>query len=354
MSVTRVIGVVGAALAACAVAACPGPSRPDVTVPDVPIVPSDVVRPDVPGSDVLQGDSALVDGSDVTVMEEVPGPTEGGLDLLTLDIPPIDTTLPPDVFATFDALDIHIPGYCELDGGTVARECTGDADCTPMSQRCLATGCATVMRCQPAGRPCGSNADCLAGSQTCIGSTCVASGADCGDTRACPYGYTCEGTAGSRACVNRRRPCTDGSECPFNGTCFGSAGVQPFCVGVATRCSSDAACLLGAHCRDLDGDGLRECVPDGPCRTGMCGGTGANICEILPVEFLAVCGPHGLCSASAPCPAGFTCRDAWGTGVTECRADASPCNSHAACAPPRSLCFDVTPPGAAAPGCAGP
>lgn len=218
--------------------------------------------------------------------------------------------------------------YC--DQPSTLRVCTMDSECDRPIERCLPTGCGTTQRCQPAGRTCMDNADCLAGSQTCTRGVCVASGADCGDSRACPNGYACEGAAGSRACVQRRRTC-DGTivPCPFGGVCEGVPGLAPFCVAVTSRCSSAVACRLGSECRDVDGDGLSECVPPGPCGRGRC--AAEDRCEITPVDYFLRCGPRGVCNATGGCGPGYECVDVWASGVGECRPTSQPCRTNAQC-----------------------
>lgn len=341
-------------------AGCPQRDLPDAEIEDVAAM--DRPRPDVQQSDVPRVDafdasdaseSAVDVGLDIAMKGE-----DAGMDAaFDGDGGEMDATLdgPVDVVPKFDSavLDVFRPGACEIDASG-ARRCASDSDCDAASERCLPTGCGSERRCQPAGRPCTDASDCLAGLQTCTSGRCVATGADCGDTRACPLGYTCEGPAGARTCVNRRRPCVDGSDCPHNSLCHAEPGIAGFCVAIATRCASDGACLGGARCRDVDGDGLRECVPDGPCSTSSCPGSGGSTCEVLPLEFTTVCGERGLCNEARPCASGYECVDAWGTGVRECHGRTEPCRAHRECTGERSLCFGVPPRGASAPGCYGP
>jgi hypothetical protein len=330
------------------------PRRPDVEEADGTTV--DVPMLDAPREDA--GDAVAADGSDTPTAE---GGIDGGLDVAgdgdagsSADAPGgMDGA--DDVMPTFDAAVADVPtrSVCDPDARAAGRICASDGECAAMIERCLPTGCGDVRRCQPAGRACVDASDCLAGVQTCTLGRCVAVGADCGDTRACPLGYTCEGTPGSRRCVDRRRFCGTGEQvCPYNAVCFSEPGIEGFCAAIATRCAHDEACLLGTRCRDVDGDGLRECVPDGPCGAGTCAGdAGAQTCEIPPVEFVTVCGPRGICSASRPCPAGYECVDTWGTGITECHPVTDPCRTHADCTAPRSLCYTESDADGGAAGC---
>lgn len=275
--------------------------------------------------------------SETSVAMDVVGTDVGSLpDVALLDSPTssdaamgADVMLPPE--------DARRAEYC--DQPSTLRVCTMDSECDRPIERCLPTGCGSVQRCQPAGRTCRDHTDCLSGSQTCVRGICVASGADCGDSRACPNGYACEGTAGSRACVNRRHACDGtGVPCPYGGVCEGAPGLEPHCVAVTSRCATNDACRLGSSCRDVDGDGLRECVPSGPCGPGMC--AAGDRCEILPVDYFLQCGPRGVCNSTIGCAAGYECVDAWASGVSECRATSQPCRTNAQC-PAGQLCFEA-------------
>jgi len=267
-------------------------------------------------------------GMDASGFADVPSSDGVSLD----DVAAGDVLLPPD--------DSRRAEYC--DQPSTLRECTMDSQCDAPAERCLPTGCGSVQRCQPAGRGCRDNTDCLAGAQTCVRGICVASGADCGDSRACPNGYACEGAAGSRSCVNRRHVCDGlGVPCPYGGVCEGRPGLAPYCVAVTSRCATDDACRLGSSCRDVDGDGLLECVPSGSCgpMTMMMCAPGDR-CEILPVDHFLRCGPRGICNATIGCAAGYQCVDAWASGVGECRPTSQPCLTNAQC-PVGQLCFEA-------------
>ncbi len=281
----------------------------------------------VPGLDIV--DARGADSQDAVVDDS------SGLP----DIPGVDIY---DVIGTFDDRsldDAPMGSTCNVEAGALPTVCTGDSDCL-RAETCLPSGCGSTMRCQPRGRPCLGDTDCLATVQTCFHGVCQPSGTECGDSRACPLGYTCEGTPGATRCVNRRHVCNGSFDvCPYNSICYFQNGLAPFCVGLATHCTADATCVYGT-CAEMDGDAVRECTIVGSC-TGstLCPATaGGNTCEILPVEARSYCGAHGYCSTSRPCPTGYDCLDVWGNGVLECRPATDPCHTHADC-PAGQLCY---------------
>jgi hypothetical protein len=282
--------------------------------------------------DARASDSASEDGAamDAITMDSSAFDDARGMDDASGDDSFSSDVLPPPE-------DSRRAEYC--DQPSTLRVCTMDSECDRPVERCLPTGCGSIRRCQPAGRTCRDNSDCLAGVQTCVRGICVASGADCGDSRACPNGYACEGTAGSRRCVNRRRYC-DGTTipCPYGGVCEGTPGLAPFCVAVTSRCATDDACRLGSSCRDVDGDGLRECVPSGTCGPMHCAPD--DRCEILPVDYYLHCGPRGICNTTTGCAPGYACVDVWASGVRECRPTSEPCQRNEQC-PEGQLCFEA-------------
>lgn len=280
-----------------------------------------------------QGDGSSSEGG--AVMDAIGADSSGFDDVPSLDSSSLGDSSLPD--ALLPPEDSRRAEYC--DQPSMLRVCTMDSECDRPIERCLPTGCGSVQRCQPAGRGCRDNSDCLAGAQTCVRGICVASGPDCGDSRACPNGYACEGAAGWRACVNRRHVCDGtGVPCPYGGVCEGTPGLSPYCVVVTSRCATDDACRLGSSCRDVDGDGLRECVPSGSCGPMSC--AVGDRCEILPVDYFLVCGPRGICNTTAGCAAGYECVDAWASGVRECRPTSQPCRTNEQC-PAGQLCFEA-------------
>lgn len=336
------------------ISGCPSPaSLPDAEPPeDRP--PIDVVRDTMTRDSMVPSDAAMdaLDAAEDSAVFDASSNPDVAMDTSIADTGVFDATSATDgdLPEISGPPDSARPGFCEM--STTMRVCTMDSECDRPIERCLPTGCGSTQRCQRAGRRCRDNADCLAGSQTCTRNVCVATGTDCGDSRACPEGYGCEGAAGARTCVNRRRSC-DGTivTCPYGGVCQGIAGLAPYCAGVTSRCTSDDGCLLGSSCRDVDGDGARECVPSGPCAVGSCAAS-SDRCEILPVEYFLECGPRGICNPTLGCGAGYECVDVWSSGVFECRPTAEPCRTNAAC-PPGQLCFEAGGGGApaAAAGC---
>jgi hypothetical protein len=333
-----------------AVSACGTPPSPDVESIDVAprdVVGRDVVRRDAGGMDAESLDDAGLDGSpsDATTPGDATSPTDGSsMDRVA---PPMDGVAAtdgalgdsgsslPDVVG-FEDSPRRLP-FC--DQPSALRMCATDAECDAPTQRCLPTGCGATRRCQTAGRGCRDGADCLSGAQTCVRGVCVATGADCGDSRACPPGYACEGSAGSRTCVSRRRVCDPSlAPCPFGGVCEGVPGVEPYCVAVTSRCASNTACRIGSTCRDVDGDGVNECVPGGPCSSDRC--APGDRCEILPIDYFLRCGPRGICNPATGCSPGYECVDVWASGVFECRPTAEPCRTNAVC-PVNQLCFEA-------------
>jgi hypothetical protein len=337
------------ALLACALLACGSPPAPDVESIDVSprdVTARDVLRRDSAAMDAESAEDAGIDGSatDVTGASDATVVTDGpAMDRVA---PPMDVAAstdgaatdgavsPPDV-VSFEDSSRRLP-FC--DQPSTLRVCATDAECDTPVQRCLPTGCGSTRRCQTAGRGCRDGADCLAGAQTCVRGFCVAIGADCGDSRACPAGYACEGAAGSRRCVSRRRGCDPVmAPCPYGGVCEGVSGLDPFCVAVTSRCASDVACRAGSTCRDVDGDGLNECVPGGPCMSSRC--APGERCEILPIDYFLRCGPRGICNPATGCGPGYECVDVWASGVFECRPTSESCRTNASC-PVDQLCYE--------------
>lgn len=272
---------------------------------------------------------------------------DGGMDSMVsvndvIDVPTVDSVLmdvPNSEIPVIIGVDVMDEGIGNCDQMNMLRACMGDGDCRQPAEKCLPTGCGGALRCQPAGRSCANDTDCLAGTQRCTNNVCVAIGADCGDVRACPLGFACEGAAGSKRCINRRRVCEQTLlPCPVGDVCIDSPGIVPFCALVATRCASNSACLVGSMCVDADGDGLRECVPSGPCRAGMCADPGDR-CEVVPTDYFLRCGRRGICSMVSGCAAGFSCVDPWGAGVGQCRSNMDACRTHDMCAGGQ-ICFE--------------
>jgi hypothetical protein len=345
------------ALAAQSLTACGPGNRPDVE--ELDLIESDPTTRDRPVADRPTGEAGeagasmdVMDGGDV--IEPV---TDGSTDAMDSTMVIADGNDVPSMDSQRDAMNSEIPvivgsdafdeGVDNCDQMHMLRSCMTDANCTQPQEKCLPSGCGPILRCQPAGRACTDNRDCLAGTQTCTNNTCVAVANDCGDVRACPLGFACEGAAGARRCINRRRRCEQTrSPCPYNDVCIDQPGLAPFCALVATRCATNRACFISSTCVDVDGDGLRECAPGGPCGPGMCADP-ADRCEILPVDYFLHCGRRGICSAMSGCAMGYSCVDPWGAGVGQCRANTDLCRTNDMCAP-NQICYE--PDGMAMPG----
>ncbi len=355
--VSRTLALFALAVVAGASVACGPPGGPDVEELDVVASDRIVVDRTVADRPTAMGDSeagVVMDGSDAG-MDGAIVPTDMGMDAMMViadgsDVPTADRPMfdvPNGELPVIVGSDATDEGVDNCDQVHMLRSCMTDANCNQPTERCLPSGCGPILRCQPAGRSCTDDRDCAAGTQRCTSNVCVAVGADCGDVRACPLGYACEGAMGARTCVNRRRVCEQTrSPCPYNDACVDNPGIRPFCALVATRCATNRACFVASTCSDVDGDGLRECTPPGPCAPGMCADP-ADRCEILPVDYFLHCGRRGICSPLTGCAVGYTCVDPWGAGVGQCRANTDVCRTNDQC-PVGQICFE--PDGMAMPG----
>lgn len=253
------------------------------------------------------------------------GAMEAGL--MVLDAAPHDggPDLEPD--GALDGCRLPDGGFDTC--GCGLSSCTDDGDCRDGLVCASDPGCA-VRRCTAAGAPCTSAADCAAGSECLsgrLGPYCARPGGGCHDTRDCPAGYACE----AAACVDRRVACATGADCPFGFYCDAVAsGGAPFCNRLARRCAGDHQCPLLASCRDVDGDGLGECVGLGECESNAdCPAVG-EVCGTSP-ELAASCGPYGACAADEDCAPSYACRDLFGDGVRACTSTSGECENTAEC-----------------------
>jgi hypothetical protein len=288
---------------------------------------------DAPAED--GGDAATDDG----------GSLDAATDDADLDAGSDDAAFAPDAAipdtgtdaAPFDAnLDA---GPCALpDGGFDLCACgTYGADCSVASCAagtvCLADPCG--MHCAPAGETCTDPSDCASGS-ACSTGTCTHAGGGCADSRDCPPGHSCD----AGACRDRRVGCrpVEGFDCPWGFVCE-TSGI-PFCLHTLRRCATDAACEADSRCRDIDGDGARECSGPGSCMSNAdC--TGGLVCGTRPALRVAACSRYGPCRTAADCSTGMLCRDLWGDGIHECVDAGGTCASQADC-PGISICGTPT------------
>lgn len=234
----------------------------------------------------------------------------------------------PDASSEDDCFDEHGEfDYCRCDPPR-------GEDCSAAPCRagfvCISDPCG--MHCKAEGRSCAEAGDCPSGS-TCSGSegerACRREGG-CADSRDCPSGFACE--AGS--CQDRRVRCSVAAPCPNGFVCDHSQGGLPFCVRVVTRCATHAGCLFGMFCRDVDGDGLSECIADGTCDTNSdC--APRSTCGTMPVEIFAACDNHGACRSDSDCALSARCVDLWGDGVRTCTPTGGLCNHTTDCTPPQ-------------------
>jgi hypothetical protein len=207
--------------------------------------------------------------------------------------------------------------------------------CGTFAADCASAPCAIGEDCvdDPCGRHCVPHAACMAQDDCASGSECTMGRctreSGCGDSRDCALGFACE----AGACVDRRVTCGPGADCPHGFVCDSAHGL-PVCVRALRRCVSDTACGAGMQCVDVDGDGLRECLADGTCDSNR--DCPDRTCQTLPTERVAVCGDHGTCTEDSECPAGRRCRDLWGDGARECVLPGG-CESSSAC-PAGALC----------------
>lgn len=272
----------------------------------------------------------------------------------------VDASVPPDGGADGDP-----------DGGTSWCEtsalcpacpqrdllCDSDTPC-PIGQACLPTGCGDLSRCfVTGGGGCQEDDDCDDPAYLCnqtIG-RCLRIDPGCANSNDCVPGFACE----NASCVDRRAPCETGLDCPYGFLCFFASPDQRFCRWISRPCGDDLDCLtIGVPCGDVDGDGLRECMPSltplSPdpisCINAQCPGSVAPVCQPSVQGTGAVCGDFGLCVQTADCAAGFECRDLWGDGRSQCVLPGGSCVDSSGCAP-RSVCGSPRPSGP--PACVG-
>ena len=216
--------------------------------------------------------------------------------------------------------------------------CTGDGDCG--GGVCLRNGCGE-MRCFAPGAQCVTSADCPSTS-TCEavsgGMHCVNPASGCTDSRDCPDGFGCE----SGACVDRRIACIPPHVCPFGYVCdLNRTDVAPYCRRLYRACDADGACPIGSGlCRDVVGDGSRVCMVGGPCDSNLdC--PLRRVCTVEPETLIAFCHGFGPCLVDEDCPEMFECRDMFGDGIRQCTPVGGSCDSNADCPSPAICGADI-------------
>jgi hypothetical protein len=299
--------------------------RRDVGTPPLDAAPFDAFGMDVPpplDADVLDTPGADVPGLDA------PGADVPGLDAPGTDAPR-DAGPPEDI--TLMVRDAGACGSGDMCACTfTAPPCASGACSASEELTCLDDGCRET--CVPRGAPCETPADCPAGGLCKFNGTtrnCSPAATGCLDSRECPLGFAC--IAG--ACSDRRVGCDPDNLCPHNFYCETSG--PAFCLRLSRPCVNDGGCPTGI-CRDVDGDGDRECIAPGTCTTNaMC--SGDDGCMTVPGEVFASCGRYGACvSAAADCASGQLCLDLWGDGVRECVDPGGTCATTADC--PTGIC----------------
>lgn len=326
---TGVMGALTLLLAAC-------PEMPP------PTIPTDVPRRDVGTADAAMDASFDATGLDVPAMDamaddvpglDAPGADVPGLDAPGLDAPGLDA---PGLDAPRDAgppeditLMLRDDGPCGSGDACAcamhAPACVAGACAASEELACIDDGC--IETCVPRGAPCETPADCPAGGLCKFNGTtrnCSPVAPGCLDSRECPSGFAC--IAG--ACSDRRVGCDPDNLCPHNFYCETSG--PAYCLRLLRPCSADGGCPTGL-CRDVDGDGDRECIAPGTCTSSaMC--SGDDSCMTRPGEVFASCGRYGACATAADCASGQLCLDLWGDGARECVDPGGTCTTTADCA----------------------
>lgn len=187
--------------------------------------------------------------------------------------------------------------------------CEGDADCTDPAYECDTT----IGRCLRKDAGCDDSNDCVAGF-ACENGTCVDRRVPCVFGVDCPHGYTCFfASADQRFCRRVTRPCADDLDCLVLGVPCGDADGDG-----ANEC-------------------MPSLTPNEPepvsCDVSQCTDPSVPVCEIGESGTVATCGRFGPCSAAVQCAADFECRDLWGDGRKECVSGPGSCVDSRACAP---------------------
>jgi hypothetical protein len=210
--------------------------------------------------------------------------------------------------------EVCIPTGCEdlsrcfVTGGGA---CVDDEDCGTPAYACNQT----IRRCLRIDSGCDDSNDCVAGF-ACEYGTCADRRVPCESGSDCPHGYRCFfPSADQRFCRRITRPCDDNVDCLTLGVPCGNAD------GVGGQ-----ECMPSLPPESVSCDNV-ECTLDAP------------VCETSVAGLTAVCGQFGLCASTADCVDvdRFDCRDLWGDGRKECVLKAGSCVDSRGCGP-RQVC----------------
>lgn len=196
--------------------------------------------------------------------------------------------------------------------------CTDGTDCSAGST-CELT---ELKYCVPGAGRCESDMDCGSGRACVPRSVCVypeSGDTTCGDFRDCPPGFACEETDTGASCVNRRISCSATRACPYGYLCVPPSvfGTASFCTRAHPTCRHDVSCIGFGRCRDIAGAGVSQCTLPGMCETNAdC--PDSTVCGLEPERIAAFCLSYGPCAVAGDCTPGFACRDMWGDGSKEC------------------------------------
>jgi len=215
---------------------------------------------------------------------------------------------------------------CFVTGGGA---CQVDLDCGDPAYACDER----IGRCLRIDSGCDGSNDCVAGF-ACENHVCVDRRAPCESALDCPHGFVCFfASPDQRFCRRIHRPCGDDIDCLTLGVPCGDADGDGFseCMPSRMPLSSNPVSCDNAQCPD----------PSAP------------VCEPSAQGTSAVCGQFGLCAFETDCAAGFECRDLWGDGRKECALPSPPgsCVDSSEC-PARSICASPRPSGSP-PACVG-
>ncbi len=217
--------------------------------------------------------------------------------------------------------EVCLPTGCEdlsrcfpIGGGA----CANDGDCGNPAYYCELT----INRCLRIEPGCDDSNDCVAGF-ACENGACADRRVPCRFGADCPHGFTCRYVAADqRFCRRITRPCDDDLDCLTLGVPCGDA-------------DGDGA-----------GECMPSLMPNAPnpvsCDTLQCTAGDGPVCESSMEGTVAFCGEFGPCASVDDCAFGFDCRDLWGDGRKECVlpegscVDSSVCAIREVCASPRT------------------